>query len=66
MLDLLMARDMLLPATFVESKHHRETWEATLKQTILLASPILVTCVAKYPGREMHIECIRIDLIRYI
>ena len=69
--DTQVAKDLLLHATFVESKHLCETWEATLKQTILLASPILVTYVEKYPGQEMHlgcirIICIRIELIEYI
>ena len=63
MLDLLMAKDMLLPATSVESKHHPETCLAILKPTILLVSPILVTCVEKFPGQEMHLGCIRIEIV---
>ena len=63
MLDLLMAKDMLLPATSVERTHHPETCLATSKPTISLVSPILVTCVEKFRGQEMHLGCIRIKII---
>ena len=45
-------------ATSVEKKRHQETWQATLKQNIFLASLMPVTSVERPPGQEILLECI--------
>ena len=58
-----MAKDIWLLATFVENKQQIETCQVTSKQTIFLVFLIPVMYVERLPGQEMHLGCIRIEIV---